>query len=227
MVSVLALAPLLLALVVVLAAAFWAIRKKATAQAYCVSQGVRLQLELKSTLEQLLRLNRPAKALRARRSATEKALAAAILSGNPAAIATARAARTAVIAEQMALSTRQTALLREAARLRLEAHRELSSRVSPLGVRSVEARSPYWRALAVEPRPLNSPTPDYVPVPGFTQWQQQTFRFAVDLQPPLPTLERLAGARQITECAISLTGKESQWSVRILATAASAASKWR
>ncbi len=215
--SFLALVPLIATLVICIGAALFAMKKKALAQAYCVQESVRMQDRLKDSLKRLLKLNRQSENLRHRRLTADRALTRAIASGNPYAIAAAKAVQTAVILQQTAHRARQEAILTEAARERQQAVRALTERVRELRAGALDSRAYYGRALAVEPRPASSLTPNFEPVPGFSRLQQHRFRFQVNLAPPFSLLGAVPGLRQLTECAVSLTGKDQSWQVRILA----------
>src|SRR4051812_42740243 len=67
LVSLLALLPLFLTVLIALGAALFIFKKKSLAQAICVQQAARLQSDLSQTLEKLLRLNPRATSLRSQR----------------------------------------------------------------------------------------------------------------------------------------------------------------
>jgi len=224
LVSLIALVPLALALVISLSAGFYFLKRKSLAQAHCVQQAAVMQKELQGTLEQLLRLNPKAKALRAQRQAADAAVKAAAGSVNPYALAAAKAYWSAVVLQQLALRSKQQALLQRASQQRHSGHRQLRERLRSLDVRQVDSKKYYWRALAVEASPPASLTPDYRPLPFFEKWQQHRFRFQVDLRPPFAIPLGLGSLKQITECSVTLKGEENQWKVQI--AAASALSKW-
>lgn len=223
--SLLALVPLLATLVLCVGVALLVIKKKALAEAYCVRAGFRVQVNLRGTLDRLLKMNKPAAQLRARRFAADRKLQSAIASANPYAIAAAKAVHTAVILEQTTFRLKQDALLAEAKAERERAGREVASDTRDLKVRSVDSRGFYTRALAVEAVPAASLTPDFVPVAGFRYLQRHRFRFVVDLAPKLPVeaafplgLENMLPIlKQTTSCAVTLTGKEKEWTVQIIA----------
>jgi hypothetical protein len=217
LVSLLALVPVIATLFLCVAVALYAIKKKALAQAYCIRGGVRVQLELRRTLDALLKLNKPAARLRLRRLAADRKLASAAASANPYAIAAAKAVQTAVIMEQTAFRARQEALLKEAGRQRLEGWRELNSSVRGTAVDSAGSRTFYSRPLAVEAVPASSLTPDFVPFPGFAQAQQHRFDFRVSLIPGMASRLIIPAATQTTACSVTLTGKENAWTIRIVA----------
>lgn len=222
--SLLALVPLCAALIVALCSSFYFLKRKSLAQAHCIQQAAQMQNELKDTLDKLLRLNPRAKALRAQREAADSALKTAVSSANPYAIAAAQAYWTAVVLQQTALRAQQQALLTRAEGQRQSGHRRLRERLRPLRVSSVDSRSYYWRALAVEAHPPASLTPDYDPLPLFAYMQQHRFRFQVDLRPPFADGLRGLDLRQTTECSVTLKGEEKKWKVQVLA--ANAPSKW-
>lgn len=220
LVSLLALIPLCLSLFFAVSAALHILKKKSLAQSSCIQQAATMQEELRGTLEKLLRLNPKAKNLRAQRQAADKALKAALSSVNPYAIAAAKAYWSAVVLAQLALRSQQEALLREAGRQRQAGIRKMREQARSFRVARVQSQQYYWRALAVEAKPISSLTPDYEPVPLFSQFQQHKFKFEVDLQPRFLSQLDIKGLKQITECSVSLEGKEDRWKVRVLAASA-------
>jgi hypothetical protein len=182
-----------------------------------VQQASRLQKELKSTLESLLKLNKRAQTLRRQREIVDKAFDVAVKSKIPQAIAAASAAKTAVYLQQVELHGEQQRLLHQGDIQRRAGERQLRQKILPLRGRNLIAQRSYWRPLAVEAVPPNSLTPNYVPLPAFERFQQQKYRFDVPLDP----YDEIV---QATECSVSITGKENAWKVQILA--ASARSNW-
>jgi hypothetical protein len=213
----LALIPLAMTLVASLGYGFVVLRKKSLAQSQCVQQASILQKELKGTLDSLLNLNPRAKALRRKREAAERALDVAVKSKVPHLIAAATAAKTAVYLEQLALRSNQERLLKIADVQRDAGERRLRERTRSLHIRNFRAKKIFWRSLAVAAEPPGSLTPDYIPVPGFSKFQQHKFRFDVPLDPYGKII-------QPAECSVSLAGKEKAWQVQILA--ANARSNW-
>ena len=220
LVSTMILIPLLLTLTFSLAMVFYILQNKSLAQSMCVQEAVRLQENLRKPLRELLRMNRQATILRAKREAADESLASATSSGVPYAIALAKAVQTAVIVEQIAFHARQLAWLAQAAELRSQGERTLQNRALRLHVEEFTSRTYYYRSLAVEPTPSDSLSPDYQPVPFFTTAQQQRFRYQVDLTYAWPTFKDNLAWRQPTECSATLEGEEQQWKVRILAVKA-------
>lgn len=217
MVSLLLIAPLLITLIVCIGGAFYMMKRQSLAQAHCVQQAVRMQDRLRTVLEKLLNLNRQASALRVRRAQADQALASAVSSGNPYAIAAAKAVQLAVILQQTAHRARQEKLLAEAAAERRAGVRELHTQLRTLKTGPIDSRSYYWRALAVEAKPASSISPDFEPVPGFTIFQQHRFKFRIGLLPPFSIGEVFPNVFLKTECSASLSGKENSWNVEILA----------
>jgi hypothetical protein len=217
LVSLIALVPLLAALFIALSAGLYFMKRKSLAQAHCVQQAAQLQTELKDTLDKLLRLNPKAKSLRTQRDLADKALQKAVASGNPYAIGAAKAYWTAVFLQQLALRSKQQALLARADQQRHSGHRQLRDRLRSLRVSAVNSRKYYWRSLAVEAFPLKSLTPNYEPLPLFSQFQQHRFRFEVDLRPKFASVLKGIDLRQITECSVTLKGEKRKWELQIVA----------
>lgn len=213
LVSFVALFPLIMALVITSMSAYAMFRKKLTAQSLCVSSVTRLQKELNRDLDAILKLNPKAQVLRKARAKADAALKKAILSGNPPAIAAAKAARAAVILQQVAHRTRQEAVLIRAGANRMGAQRSLKLEVSKLGVSSVAGTVSYNRPLAVEPRPASSMTPDYIEVANFPDKQQHEFSFQLDLAPDFLKLK----FRQETSCSATLKKQEGKWRESLIA----------
>ena len=165
-------------------------------------------------------LNPHAETLRLQRTVADDSLAAAISSGVPYAIAAAKVAQTAVILAQIAFHARQLALLADAARLRSEGQRELRLRAGHLAARGIETPVFYSRALAVEPRPVTSLSPNYEPITMFRLGQQTRFRFHVDLLSEFPALRAGMNTTQKTECAVTLQERSDHWQIQILAAKA-------
>lgn len=226
LVSLLCLAPFAFALFLALCGSFYFLKRKSLAQAHCVQQASQLQNELAGTLDKLLRLNPRARALRAQREAADRALQAALASAIPYAIAIAQAYRTAVVLRQIALRTQQESLLTQADQQRRFGHRRLRERLRNLRVVNVDSRRFFWRALAVEARPQATLTPDYETVPMFEALQQHRFRFQTDLRPPFADILPRMDLRQVTECSVSLKGREKQWKLKIIAANARSKSSW-
>lgn len=193
--------------------------KKLSAQAMCVKSVSQLQTDLGRDLTALIKLNPEAKRLRSRRAKADATLAKALASGNPPAIAAARALQSAVILQQKALRTRQEAILQSAKLQRGKAARSLSMKVRPLGVTSIQGKFSSQRALAVEASPATSISPDYLPVQDFARQQEQEFTFDLNLAPDFIQLD----LRQKTLCSATLKNEEGKWREKI--TAASLWSK--
>lgn len=226
LVSSIALVPLLAALFLALSAGFYFLKRKSLAQAHCVQQASQLQNELKDTLDKLLRLNPKAKALRHQREVADKALQKAVASGNPYAIGAAKAYWTSVFLQQLALRSKQQALLMQADQQRHSGHRRLRDRLRSLRVLAVDSRKYYWRSLAVEASPLNSLTPSYEPLPMFSHMQQHRFRFEVDLRTKFASVLMGIDLRQITECSVTLKGDQRKWELQIVAANARSKHLW-
>lgn len=222
--SLVVLVPLVFAGATALFASFYVLKKKSLAQAHCVQEASLLQTELKTTLEQLLKLNPRARALRRERVVAEKALKKATLLAQPYAIAAAKAYLAAVVLQQTVLRTKQQMLLNDASRLRHTSARRLRARLQSFRFARFSSRGFYWRGLAVEAIPAISLTPDYEPIAGFEQAQQHRFRFQLDLTPPFLTELPASALKQPSLCSVTLKGQGNKWQLQILE--ASASSKW-
>lgn len=218
--SLLILLPLFLTLALSLAVTYSVLKRKSLAQAICIQSASRLQENLRSPLEKLLHMNTQATALRTQRTIADDALAAAVSSGVPYAIAAAKAVQLGVILAQTAFRARQWALLTEAERIRSEGQRELRSRASRLPASGIQTPTYFFRALAVEPKPITSLTPNYKPVPLFERAQQTRLRFRVNLLNLFPELGEGLDFIQTTECSVTLQERDERWQIHILAAKA-------
>lgn len=235
MVSGLVVIPLLLAVCVVVAAAFVVFKRKSLAQLLCIQQAVKTQEELRGTLRELLKMNSQAKTLRAQREAADRGFQAAQASGYPPAIAAAAAVKAAVIAAQLIFRSRQEALLLKADSQRRQGKQNMRGKMDGRYMSNLTAQQYYPRGLAVYPKQPFSLTPDYVPVPGFKYFQQQRYSYKVDLYPgEIPSVlqpdtrgpnrnykNNLNRAKvQVTECSASLDNEDENWKIQIVAASA-------
>jgi hypothetical protein len=222
MVSLLALFPLFITLLVCVSAVYYIYRRKSLGQSICIQQAARMQNDLKTPLKKLLHMNPHAFTLRAQRAQADANVASATASAYPPAIAAAEAQQAAVIAQQTEFHGEQLALLMDAQRIRSEAETTLRMRALSLQAQGVQSMAYYFRPLAVEPKPPSDLSPNYEAVPNFTELQQHRFRYSIDLLSGFPGMGEVGiGARQTTECAVSLqSGEEDEWDIQILAAKA-------
>ncbi|MBX3022564.1 MAG: hypothetical protein KF799_12905 [Bdellovibrionales bacterium] len=207
--------------VIFVGSAFYFLQKKSVAQSLCVQTAVRLQTALGESMASLMQLNPRAAALRRERARAERALRLALRSGNPKAIAAAKALRYAVILAQYSHRARQLTILRRAGLQRSQATRELTFRSRKVRQSGLISQSFYSEALAVHPVPENSLTPSYVKAQPFANLQRHRFAFQVDLKPPFfPVDWSLNGFRQNSECIVTLSQENTTWNARILAASA-------
>lgn len=220
LVTLLAITPLLMACTTGVGLTYFVLKRKSLAQSLCVNSAAKTQKELRVPLEKLLRMNPQAKTLRARRSQADLRLQQALMSGNPGAISAARLAQQVVILQQTAFHTKQIALFTDAARIRSQNERELRQRTT--GLPALDFAAPRTgQSLALEPRPFNSPSPDYFPVLGFESLQQQHFHFTIDVFREFPFLKNLKiNPNQRTECSVTLKERNGEWGIQILAAKA-------
>lgn len=217
MVSLVALVPLLLLVIVTIAAVQLALKRKLSAQAICVGEGLKLQAGLRTTLDSLLNLNPKAQALRAEHAAAVRAVQVAIATANGPGLVAARAALAGVEAAQVALAARQKSLLMQARWQRGEAKHRMERALRPLNPQQFNSGQRLSApGLAVVPKPSTSITPDYVPVPNFSRQQSQSFSFSLDLGSRFLPLSWIQSAH----CEVTLKGKEKAWQLQVLAASA-------
>lgn len=219
LVSLLALLPLLLALMFGLGTSLYIIKKKSLAQSLCLRSGIQLQAELKRKLERLFELNPKANRLEARRVRAEKAFRAAVASGIPHLIAAAKANKTAILIEQTQLKAKQLSLLEEAIATRVTHQQRLRLHLQKIKVNDLKSTSQSL-GLAVYPVPPFALTPEYEPTDGFAIAQQQQYRFNVDLNPPFDLPFSFPISHQPIECSVSIEGDPNEWRVKILEASA-------
>ncbi|MGE4130808.1 MAG: hypothetical protein AB7F86_04175 [Bdellovibrionales bacterium] len=218
--SFLTLLPLMVTLAILAVGFSTIVYKRLRAQSACVAQTLTLQENLRKTLKELLRLNRPATQLRRARQAADEAARNALISGYAPAIAATRAVQAAVIAQQMVFRAKQLGILAQASKQRLEAQRDLTHQMAKIDGSVLQSKVYYWRALAVEPIPATSLTPDYQAAPQFESLQQHEFSFSINLEPSFLRRFNLPGLRQNIQCSITLTERGNQWPIRVLKASA-------
>lgn len=215
--SLLILLPFLISLLTCVGALLYILKRKSLTQSICVQQAAQIQKRLIKPLRQLIRMNPQATILRAKRTAADQSLNSALASGVPYAIAAAKAVKVAVVLEQLAFQAKQLALLTQARLIREEGRQEMLQRVRRLAASPVQTPYFYFRALAVEPKPMTSLSPSYETIPLFGLGQQQRFRFTVDLLARFPNFNFNLDMIQITECSVTLKEKGANtWEVQIL-----------
>jgi hypothetical protein len=151
-------------------------------------------------------------------AAATRAVQGALLSGNPALIATAKAQLEYVHAQQGAFAFVQNTILSEARAIAMNlpirfwsaselrgAHRQGQKLASPSG-------------LAVEPVPPTSRSPVYKPVPSFERAQAMAFRWTVPVEVLVPKF--LTGSLPINNvlngtCAATLKMEKHQWTAEL------------
>ncbi len=224
LISAITLAPVLALLFIAIGGTLSALKAKSLAQSICIQEASRLQKNLQRPLTQLLRLNRKATSLRQQRLAADRGVQAAVATGNPKVIAAAKAIQTAVIVMQMALRTQQQALLLEANSRRRLGHNNFRVRARRLGATEISSPTFYPEALAVQPSPPGSLSPNYEKVFDFSRRQQQLYRFRLDLLKDMPFRLTQRSVQQMTECSVTLKGENPRWDIQILK--ANASSNW-
>jgi hypothetical protein len=208
--------PLFLTLTISLSVLSFAMVVRVKANKICFEGMVRLQRGLRATLIELSKLNKQAASLRAKRTAAEIQLKAAIASATPPFIAEAQAVRMLVMSAQLALKAKQQELLQKARRQRLEARRNVARDLHSLGGRLQSDDPSLFLSLAVRPSPPADLTPDYLPLPQFRRFQAERIHYQVPLfkgVPPWLLKNLTLPATQESECGATLN--EGDWSLAL------------
>lgn len=186
--SLLALLPFLISLMVLLAALSLSLSRISQSQHLCRQQLLDLQFELKQLTEELVALNPQAQQLREARKIARQALRLAIKSAQPKAIAAASAAYSAVQAQETQLHLQQQQILLQARLLRWRRLRGVITQLGQVqGVQSVRQDLRVLPGLALKPHPAGDRIPDYRPASGFPRQQSATLRWSVNLQKIYPS----------------------------------------
>ena len=220
----LTLIPLLVAAFTALAAALIVLQRTSLAQSVCVQSASRLSADLGRRLDQLLRLNVRARALRRQRRAAEHARRVAIEALNPVAVTLAEAHLTAVTLAQIALDGEQRAILTSAFVARRHAQAEFRIRVNRLRAARVSVGPNLGPALAVRAEPPSELAPEYVTVDQFAIRQRQSFAFDVVLAPDFARA-LIPRSTQRTSCVTTLKRKDTRWRNSIVAASARSSSR--
>lgn len=201
--------PLLTCLMAGLSLMLIGILNRTAADSHCRLTAMRLQQSLGSLMKELMSLNSQAKRLRAQRELAERQLKAAYASRVPQAIAAAEAYRAAVVSAQVALASRQKMILAQAHVARTST---TLSRIGHGVLWTNQSVGP-MRGLAVEPKPANSLTPDYVPMNDFEDAQQAKFNYKQNLFFNVPEAVKsfLPSGQGTYACSATLKSSESKW----------------
>lgn len=228
-VSILALVPLLLSVLVVISAGLIAMRIDGKSRHLCRLSVLRSQSEIAVRLQRLMGLNPGARWLRLKREMAETKF---LTAPTPPLKAVALAELQQVIAEQMVYSARQKSLLIEGRTLSFlaptrarasvrEAFATESSlplqRIGRFGLRfSSRALAPRFEVIA---KPADSPTPDYEPSPDFSERQTLDLQWSVQMDALLPEwLSPLINATELNlqaSCSGTIEKGDTQWSARL------------
>lgn len=156
-------------------------------QSLCRSQSLILQRDLATKLKDLKSLNPKARRLRIQLRAAQAALAAAVATLNPKAIAAAKAHLKWVTTEQKILKARQMQILLEANLLRTKKLSQLQNSMRQTQKNtSVVMHTHLPTALAVLPIPVASMSPSYKAMPGFSQMQSFGLKWRLPYKDLMP-----------------------------------------
>ncbi|MES2857349.1 MAG: hypothetical protein V4692_15875 [Bdellovibrionota bacterium] len=223
LVSFLSLIPLLLAMGVFVAAAMSLLKVDAQAKHMCRTELLRSQEKISGRLEQLLKMNNLAKALRIERAAADAAVLAA--AAYPLVLPVALAAQQAVVVQQSVLAAAQNTLIATA---RLES--KLAPARSILEVRKAISSNLFESRLVIvgsslrtgdfplRSSPKSSPTPDYDPTNDFSDRQKMKLKLTVLVSSLLPEWMHgfvdLRGLKLETVCTATIAKEpgDRRWS---------------
>jgi hypothetical protein len=219
-VSLLALLPVLAAVLAAVAATFLLMKTDGAAKQACRVEVLRTQASLAKTLRDLMALNSQARNLRVRREAAEAAVA---MGEAPAAITL-----EVIMLQQTALAARQELLLAKGKLLSrtgptlalVKAKAAVRSSSSGFSSRPVAVTGHTSSAsFDVVAEPPMDMTPDYVPSPRFRDRQEMKASWSFDLTAFLPDwVRKILGSDHLKmtgECSATLEKGETQWEPKI------------
>ncbi len=224
-ITLVALLPLLVAVIAVIAASYLVLRADSRTRHVCRTGLLQAQTEVQIHLKKLLGMNTEAQALRAKRTAAEVQLAASL--GTPAA-AEAAVELQEVEAAQLAFGALQKKELFEARMLSSSSPgRTLSAVQSEVSGAALVNRGSRMRARGhvqsakfdVIATPPDSPTPDYQPSLRFRDRQVMTVSWEFDLRDFLPAWTRpfvdIADLSGKAGCSTTLEKENEDWRPQI------------
>lgn len=181
----------------------------------CRAEGLKSQFAVATNLDLLLKLNPLAHRLRVSRMATRAALSVAIL-GPPQAFIAALRADKLVAAKQEALHFRQQSLLTAMQTQLKVGYLNIQAKLRHLGVQSIEGFQP---KIAIAGLPVGSPTPNYQPLPSFTELSKIQFRWRIPTQkdPWLETKSKLSQNSLNSACAVGIKERFKKWKPSLIA----------
>lgn len=223
MVALLALLPLLLAVIAVVAGGLLVLRIDGQSRHACRVMLLQEQARVAEILERLRAMNPGARSLRMRRTTAENMLKHA---STPPLKAAAWIALQEVIAEQAVFGARQKALIMQGRQVSLSAPLKAKTSVRRLfvstrlvqGETNVElgfmsrTRVPRFELMA---KPIDSPTPDYEPPAGFDQRQLMSVGWSVRISALLPDwivpLAKTSPLKLQASCSATLEKGKDKW----------------
>jgi hypothetical protein len=181
----------------------------------CRVEGLKSQYTVSKTLDLLLKLNPLAHRLRVSRMATRAALTVAML-GPPHVFIAAQRADKLVAAKQEALQFRQQSLLASMQNQLKIGYFDLRAKLRLLQVQSIEGIQP---KIAIAALPVGSPTPNYHPLPNFTELSKIQFRWRIPAKED-PWLEKKSTLSQNflnSACAVGIKERYKMWKPSLIA----------
>lgn len=210
----LAILPVLMTLTFLSAQLFHVLLVYRSTHARCRTEVIQSQERLAELLTALLRLNPDAARLRTMEFDAQRQVARAVASGNPPAIAAAQAALLVVHSQQSALVLQQQTLLSEARRRLARSYVDLRNQPELRQADLTPTTQPLPFGLAVEPQPMDSRSPDYVPVAQFEQAQALAYSWRAPLQRFMPESlqNRISFFNHLSgQCSATIRKEKTQW----------------
>jgi len=211
--------PLILTILLGLGTLTFAVRNAGKAEMACEKVVVSAQKKNLIHLEKMLKLNPQAKALRRSRILAQSQLRAAVISGQPLAIASARARLSTVTRAQLILRAQQQSLLQNSQMITQGAKHSFLNYSANSGVTQSQLTQRPPQGLALRATPISSLTPNHEVPNHFEQSQMITLSWRQDLLHGAPRwLTQWFGphAFRKKQCSATLKLKESfLWSVHL------------
>lgn len=210
--------PVILSVMALLVATYVMFSRKLVAQRACIMTSIRGQSLMASRLNQLLALNPRAARLRRQKKIAQQALATAVLTGQPEAIATAKAALKLVRLQQVILRGRQQRLIFELKITAKENQLQIRTALYQHRAQHVFSRRSQPSLLALPPAAV---TPTYKPSPEFSALITARTTWRSPLPQFMKNLLRFLKAEQLApylpgQCAVTLVkGDWQRWHAQL------------
>ena len=209
--------PLLISMGFLLISLVYGLNLHVQAYSLCYKTGAKIQKQLKEKLIRLLSMNPKAKNLRLRRKKAESFLKKALVTGNPAVVDFAVKQLMLVKNLQKIFSMRQKRILLHSRVVVKKEWKQFIFQSKKLKSRfqNKENHSP----LAVVRKPKTSLSPDYIPMPHFSENQKIKLKWTMNIFQNLPSfIKELFRFNRVSQhhCTVSLENTHSGFRVRLM-----------